>query len=78
MSAKFVLKLLMEQKKELEIIQDLLECAYSDADFMKIIITGDETWDYGYDSEKYLSRYNRSITHHQDPRKHDILPATSM
>ncbi|XP_064115144.1 protein GVQW3-like [Macrobrachium nipponense] len=44
-SAKFVPKLLVEQQKQLrlEIAQDLLDCANSDSDFMKTIITGDET-----------------------------------
>ena len=48
-SAKFVPKLLVEQQKQLrlKIAQDLLDCANSDSDFMKTIITGDETWVYG-------------------------------
>ncbi|XP_064100988.1 protein GVQW3-like [Macrobrachium nipponense] len=52
-SAKFVPKLLVEQQKQLrlEIAEDLLDCANSDSDFMKSIITGDETWVYGYDPE---------------------------
>ena len=48
-SAKFVPNLLVEQQKQLrlKIAQDLLECAKSDSDFMKTIITGHETCVYG-------------------------------
>ena len=51
--AKFIPKLLMEQQKELcvEIAQDLLDCANNDLKFTMTIITGDETWVYGYDPE---------------------------
>lgn len=30
---------------------DMLECNNQDQNFMKLIITGDETWVYGYDPE---------------------------
>ena len=52
-SAKFIPKLLMEQQKELcvKIAQDMLDCANNDAEFMKTIIIGDETWVYGYNPE---------------------------
>ena len=52
-SAKFVTKLLTEQQKELrkEISEDMLDFANHDPEFIKIIITGDETWVYGYDPE---------------------------
>ena len=52
-SAKFVPKLLTEEQKELrkEICKDMLDCANHDPEFIKTIITGDETWVYGYDSE---------------------------
>ena len=53
-SAKFVPKLLtMEQKQlRLEIAQDMLNCLESDSNFMNTVITGDESWVYGYDPEK--------------------------
>ena len=43
----------MEQQKELhvEITQDMLDCANNDLEFLKIIITGDETWVYRYNLE---------------------------
>jgi len=52
-SGKFVPKLLtMEQKQlRLEIAQDMLDCAESDSNFLNTVITGDESWVYGYDPE---------------------------
>ena len=47
-STQFVPKLLMEQQKELrkEISEDMLDLANHDPEFIKTIITGDETWVY--------------------------------
>ena len=52
-SSKFVPKLLTEQQKEpqKEISEDMLDLANHDPEFIKTIITGDETWVYGYDPE---------------------------
>ncbi|XP_026819544.1 protein GVQW3-like [Rhopalosiphum maidis] len=52
-AAKFVPKLLSGEQKEnrKQIATDLLECSKSDDFFLKSIITGDETWVYGYDPE---------------------------
>lgn len=52
-AAKFVPKLLSGEQKEnrKQIATDLLECSESDDFFLKSIITGDETWVYGYDPE---------------------------
>ena len=52
-STKFVPKLLMKQQKELwkEISEDTLDLANHEPEFIKTIITGDETWVYGYDPE---------------------------
>ena len=49
MSAKFVPKLLTEQQKEIS--EDMLDLANHDHEFIKTIITGDQTWVYGYDPE---------------------------
>lgn len=51
--AEFFPCLLMDEQKEncLEAVCDLLESAKSDENFMKTIITGDETWVYGYNLE---------------------------
>jgi len=50
-SAKFVPPLLTDDQKEnrLEITQELLANANGNENFLKNIITGDETWLYGYD-----------------------------
>jgi len=52
-SAKFMLKLLtMEQKQlRLEIAQNMLDCVENDSNFLNTMITGDESWVYGYDPE---------------------------
>lgn len=52
-AAKFVPKLLSCEQKEfrLDVAQDMLECVSDDPDFLKTVITGDETWVYGYDPE---------------------------
>ena len=52
-SAKFVPKMLTAEQKQLrvEVSQDMLDSTNSDADFLNTIITGDESWLYGYDPE---------------------------
>lgn len=49
--AKFVPRLLTNDQKEMDvnISQELLDRANVDSSFLKNIITGDETWVYGYD-----------------------------
>ena len=67
-SAKFVPKLLTEQQKELrkEIFEDMLNLANHDPKFIKTIITGDETWVYGYNPE---TRFQSSQWKHlESPR----------
>jgi hypothetical protein len=51
--AKFVPKLLSQEHQQLclEVARDMLECANGDPEFLKTVITGDETWVYGYDPE---------------------------
>ena len=52
-SAKFVPKVVtMEQKQlRMEVLQDMLDYANTDPEFLNILITGDESWVYGYDPE---------------------------
>ncbi|XP_050684031.1 histone-lysine N-methyltransferase SETMAR-like [Leptidea sinapis] len=52
-AAKFVPKLLnFEQKqRRVEVAQELLNEVTNDAELLKRVITGDETWVYGYDVE---------------------------
>ena len=51
--AKFILKLLTTEQKDLrsEIAQDNLEIVSDDENVVKKVITGDESWVYGYDPE---------------------------
>jgi hypothetical protein len=51
--AKFVPKLLSQEQYQLllEVARDMLECANGDPEFLKTLITGYETWVYGYDPE---------------------------
>jgi AraC-like DNA-binding protein len=51
--AKSVPKLLSQEQQQLclEVARDMLECASGDPEFLKTVITGDETWVYGYDME---------------------------
>jgi hypothetical protein len=46
--AKFVPKQLsqVQQQLRLEVARDMLECANTDPEFLKTVITGDETWVY--------------------------------
>jgi predicted DNA-binding protein YlxM (UPF0122 family) len=50
---KFVPKLFSQEQQQLrlEVVQDILECTNEDPEFLKTVITGDETWVYGYDPE---------------------------
>ena len=52
-AAKFVPKLLSAEQKELrvEVAQDLLDTISTDPEFLNTVITGDESWVYGYDPE---------------------------
>jgi predicted transcriptional regulator len=51
--AKFVTKMLSQEQQQLhlEVPRDMLECANRDPEFQKTVITGDETWLFGYDPE---------------------------
>jgi hypothetical protein len=46
-------KLLLQEQQQLllEVTLAMLECANRDTEFLKTVITGDETWVYGYDPE---------------------------
>ena len=57
-SAKFVQRLLIDDQKDyrVEISQELLANANGNENFIKNVITGDETWIYGYDVETRRSR----------------------
>jgi len=52
-AAKFVPRLLTPEHKEhsVAICQELRQRALDDPSFMSMVITGDESWVYGYDPE---------------------------
>jgi hypothetical protein len=52
-AAKFVQRLLSQEQKEFraKVAQDLSDTANKDPDFPKKVLTGDELWVYGYESE---------------------------
>ena len=52
-AAKFVPRLLTEELKQnrVTVSQELLDRSNTDENFLKNVITGDETWVYGYDVE---------------------------
>nr|XP_037281959.1 protein GVQW3-like [Rhipicephalus microplus] len=73
-AAKFVVKLLTVERKQLhvEVSQDMLDFTSSDPNFMNTIITGDESWVYGYDLATWKpnpSPHSRSTRRHQDQRR---------
>ena len=52
-SAKFIPKLLSGEQKQhrLQVAQELINRSENDADLLNSVITGDESWVYGYDPE---------------------------
>ena len=52
-ATKFVPRLLTEEQKQnrVTVSQELLDRSNTDENFLKDVITGDETWVYGYDVE---------------------------
>ena len=52
-SAKFIPKLLSDEQKQhrLQVAQELINRSENDADMLNRVITGDESWVYGYDPE---------------------------
>jgi hypothetical protein len=59
-SVKFVLKLLIVGQKatHLVVARDLLQCADQDADFLKTVITCDESWIQGTTWKQKPSHHN--------------------
>ena len=70
-SAKFVPKLLTEQQMERrkEISEDMLDLTNHDPEFIKAIITGDETWVYGYNPETKFQSSQWKHPESQRPKK---------
>ncbi|GFW66793.1 protein GVQW3 [Trichonephila clavipes] len=77
-SAKFVPRLLTEdqQFQRLATSSDLFQSASDNPEFMKLIITGDESWVYGYDPEtkQQSSQWNSAKESTAGPdREQEIL-----
>jgi len=66
-AAKFGPKLLSAKQKELrvEVAQDLLDTTSTGPEFLNTVITGDETWVYGYDPE---TKAQSQWKHPESPR----------
>ncbi|KAJ4426407.1 hypothetical protein ANN_27221 [Periplaneta americana] len=73
-AAKFVPKLLSLEQKDLcrDVAQDLLDTANIDPGFLNTVITGGESWEYGYDPETKRQRRNGSIPSLQGRRKRQV------
>jgi len=61
-SAKFVPKLLNfgQKNRRMSIAQELLDDVNDDPDLLKRVITGDESWVYGYDNMMTKETYERT------------------
>ena len=70
-AAKFVPRILTAEQKEgrLFVAKNMLQEAESDENFMGQIITGDETWVYGYDQETNVSLRSRSLLNPRGEKK---------
>jgi hypothetical protein len=68
---KFVPKLLLQEQQQLrlEVAWDMLECANGDPEFLKTVITGDETWVYGCDPETKVQSSQWKHSSSPRPRK---------
>jgi len=53
-AAKFIPQVLKVKQKENHLFTaiDVLQCTISDANFLRNMITGNETWIYGHEPEK--------------------------
>ena len=70
-AAKFVPKLLNFDQKQhrINIAKELLDSIRDDPNVLQRVITGDESWVYGYDVESKLNHPNGSCRTSQDRKK---------
>ena len=78
-AAKFVPHLLTDDQKQnrVDVSQELLNGANGDDKFLKNIITGDETWVYGYDVETKVQSSQWVSKTSPQPKKHAKCVHTS-
>ncbi|XP_046975163.1 protein GVQW3-like [Vanessa cardui] len=71
-AAKFVPKLLnfKQKQRRISIAQELLNDVNNDPDLLKRVITGDETWVYGYDVETKAQSSEWKRPDEPRPKKH--------
>jgi histone-lysine N-methyltransferase SETMAR len=78
-AAKFVPRLLTDDQKQnrVDVSQELVDRANGNNNFLKKIITGDETWVYGYDVETKVQSSQRVSKSRRDQKKHAKCVHTS-
>ena len=71
-AAKFVPRLLTEEQKQnrVTVSEELLDRSNNDENFLKNVITGDETWVYGYDVETKVQSSQWVGKSSPRPKKH--------
>jgi transposase len=69
--AIFVPKLLLQEHQQLclEVTRDMLACANGDPEFLKTVITGDETWVYRYEPETKVQSSQWKHSSYPRPKK---------
>jgi hypothetical protein len=74
---KFVSKLLLpeQQQLHLEVLQDMLECTNRDPEFLKTVITDNESWVYGYDPGTKVQSSQWKHPTYPRPKKHKTFGA---
>lgn len=73
-------KMLTAEQKQLrvDVSEDILDCVRNDPNFLKNVITGDETWVYGHDPEtKVQSSQWKHSSSPEAENKHDKCIAKS-
>ena len=70
-AAKFVPKLLNfdQKQRRVDIAQELLNEVNNDPELLKTVITGDETWVYGYDVETKAQSSQWKLPEESRPKK---------
>ena len=70
-AAKFVPCLLLEDQRanRLDVCREMKDQLKTDPDFFSKIITGDESWCYGYDPETKQHQVNGKVHHLRDQKK---------
>ena len=78
-AAKFVPRLLNNDKRDhrVQLCTELQEAVRHDPNFLSRVITGDESWVYGYDPETKQQSTQWKTPSSPRPKKHAKFAATS-